>query len=363
MIAGKKHIALLCSRLDLPGGIERAIVNTAGLFAEKGHRVTLVILDETADSFYPVHPAIWIVQQPLSFGITKEGNLITRKIRMLSDVLKLRKLLKETLPDFLIATEYPFAAAAILAGAGKRSNIASWEHHHLYELKRNIFWHKIFKFTYPRLDTIVCLNEDEKKLFEPVNHNPVVIPNFISPALSRSPLSSKMILTVARLAHVKGIDLLISTAKILFAKHPDWKWKVIGSNGKDNIVADVIRQEGLSNHLIIQAPVDHNIMPEYQNACMYVMTSRHECFPMTLLEAQSAGLPCIAFDCETGPRHIIRHDENGLLVEKENTLRMADAISSLIKDEEKRRKMGEKAWENISRFSPENIYALWKQVF
>ncbi|MBL0131796.1 MAG: glycosyltransferase [Chitinophagaceae bacterium] len=31
-----------------------------------------------------------------------------------------------------------------------------------------------------------------------------------------------------------------------------------------------------------------------------MMTSRNECFPMTLLEAMSVGLPCISVDCETG---------------------------------------------------------------
>ena len=116
---------------------------------------------------------------------------------MLSDVLKLRKLLRETMPDCLIATEYPFAAAAILAGAGRKSNVVSWEHHHLYELKRNIFWHKIFKYTYPRLDTIVCLNEDEKKLFEPINNQSVVIPNFITITEDAALLNDGCSLTVA----------------------------------------------------------------------------------------------------------------------------------------------------------------------
>lgn len=339
------------------------MVNTAGLFADKGHRVTLVVLDDTDRTFYPLHPAVWLVQQPLSFGITKEGNLVTRKIRMLSDVLKLRKLLRETLPDFIIATEYPFAAAAILAGAGKRSNVVSWEHHHLYELKRNIFWHKIFKFTYPRMDGIICLNDDERKLFEAVNNRITVIPNFITPSGQQSTLENKTILTIARLAHVKGIDLLIRAAKIVLDKHPDWTWKLIGSNEETAAISEIIKQEGLADRLILQTPKDHMVNGEYAAASMYVMTSRHECFPMTLLEAQATGLPCIAFDCETGPRHIIVHGENGMLVEKENPTRMADAISGLINNEDRRKVMGNKAKANIARFSPETVYDLWKKTF
>ncbi|MBK8142709.1 MAG: glycosyltransferase [Chitinophagaceae bacterium] len=93
------------------------------------------------------------------------------------------------------------------------------------------------------------------------------------------------------------------------------------------------------------------------------MTSRNECFPMTLLEAQSAGLPCISFDCDSGPRHIIKNEENGILVEKENTLQLAAAVSSLIMDEAKRKKMGELAFNNIQEFSPGKIYQLWKELF
>ncbi|MBK8142711.1 MAG: hypothetical protein IPK57_18195 [Chitinophagaceae bacterium] len=78
-MATSNHIVILCSRLDLPGGIERAVVNTANLFSEKGHSVSLVILDETRNSFYPVHPSVEIIHQSLSFGITPEGNVISGK--------------------------------------------------------------------------------------------------------------------------------------------------------------------------------------------------------------------------------------------------------------------------------------------
>lgn len=358
----KKHIAILCSRLDLPGGIERAIVNTANLFAQKEHQVTIVILDETKSSFYPLLPAVQVIQQPLSFGITPEGNVISRKIKLLTDVLKLRKLLKDLKADLVIASEYPFAAAAILAGTKKISKIVSWEHHHYYELKRNVFWNKVFRLTYPRLDAVVCLNNDEKMLFASINHNPVVIPNFIEPS-PPSLLTNKLILTVGRLTAVKGTDFLLQTAKLVLHEHPTWQWKLIGDGDMKEQVIQFIEKENLQNRLIIQPPVSHSIISEYQNASLYVMTSRNECFPMTLLEAQSVGLPCISFDCDSGPRHIIKNEENGLLVEKGNSSQLAAAASSLIMDDAKRKQMGELAINNIQQFSPDNIYQLWKQLF
>ena len=353
------HIAILCSRLDLPGGIERAVINTANLFVQNGKKVTLLILDETSTSYYPVLPAVQLIRQPLSFGITPDGNVVTRKIKWLGDILKLRKLIKDLQADIIIASEYPFAVAAILAGGRKQSRVVAWEHHHYYELKRNLFWNKMFHLTYPRLDTIICLNEDEKKIFQPIHKQPVVIPNYILPA-AVSTGATKQILTVARLTDVKGIDFLLQAAKQVLNKYPGWQWKLIGDGEQQTDVLQFIERENLQNKLILQIPVDYNLEAEYQQASLYVMTSRNECFPMTLLEAQSAGLPCIAFNCDTGPRHIITR-ENGILVEKENTGQLAEAISMLIEDDEKRKRMSHNAIHTVQRFSPAAIYSLWEQ--
>ncbi len=336
-------------------------MNTANLFSTKDHKVTIVVLDETAKSFYPVDPRVQLVQHPLSFGITREGNPFTRKLKLLGDVLKLRRLLKQLQPGIVIASEYPLAAAAILSRARKRSKVVSWEHHHFSELEKNLFWTKVFQLTYPLLDAVVCLNEDEKKLFQVVNSKPVVIPNFVQQAPTQAALDNKNILTVARIAHVKGIDLLLRAAGIVFEKHPDWKWKIIGQPDQDDMINRLIREQGLSGNLFIQPPIDHNIASEYQNVSMYVMTSRNECFPMTLLEAMSNGVPCIAFDCETGPRHIINNQENGQLVEKENPAKLAEVIISLVNDESNRKQMGENAFRSVQRFSPTAIYQLWKE--
>lgn len=361
-LSKSQHIAILCTRLDLPGGIERAIVNVANLFTEKSHKVSLVILDETADSFYPINGSINIIREKLSFGITKEGNIISRKIRLLTDVLKLRKILKQLTADVIIATEYPFAIAASLTGAKKRSKILSWEHHHFYELEKNNFWERLFRISYPKLDAIVCLNADEKKLFEQLNSNTAVIPNFINVNPQPQPKPQPLLLTIARLAPVKGINLLLETAAIVLKHHPEWRWKIIGDGEMKNDVLSFIESKGLSNRLILQPPVDHKVEDEYKQAAIYVMTSEHECFPMTLLEAMSAGTPCIAVDCETGPRHIIRNHEDGLLIKERDAQNLAAAISSLMTDEQRRIQMGEKAFEDIQRFSSERIYQLWQDV-
>jgi glycosyltransferase involved in cell wall biosynthesis len=360
-MAVSKHIVIISSHLNLAGGYERIVPYTANLFAEKGIQTTLVILGDTAESFYPINKKVHVIQKNADFGITQKGNIISRKIKMLRDLLTLRKVIKELRADTVICTEYPFAVGAILCGGKKYSKIASWEHTHFNVNIKNTFWTKLFKFTYPKLDVIVCLNKNEKELFKPLNNNITVIPNFVVPIDTIPLLRSKVILTIARLTAVKGITHLLQTAKLVLLQHPDWQWKVIGAGEMKNDVLHFIEKENLQTKLILQEPVSHNIQSEYQKASLYVMSSINECFPMALLEALSNGLPCISFDCDTGPRHIITNNEDGLLVEKENFCKLAEAIASLINDEQQRKKMGAAAIINMQRFSPDAVYKQWEE--
>jgi glycosyltransferase involved in cell wall biosynthesis len=363
LISEKNHIAILCSRLDLPGGIERAIVNAANLFAQKANKVAIIILDTTGKSFYPVHPSIQIIQQPLSFGITTEGNIISRKLRLLSDVLKLKRIIKNLKADVVISTEYPFTVAAALARAKKYTRLYSWEHHHHAWLQKNKFWTFLCKQAYPKLSGIICLNKTEAEYYKDTAPS-FVIPNFIENRSGElSSCTNKTILSVGWLIPRKGIDLMLQAAKTILTAYPDWTWKLIGEGEMKEQVEQFIQTEKLEGRFILQAPVNSEIMQEYLNASIYVMSSRFEAFPMVLLEAMSVGLPCVSFDCPSGPSDIITNNIDGIIVEKENINQLTTAILTLITSEEKRKEMGEAAFINVQRFSPDNIYELWKQLF
>jgi glycosyltransferase involved in cell wall biosynthesis len=84
---------------------------------------------------------------------------------------------------------------------------------------------------------------------------------------------------------------------------------------------------------------------------------------MVLLEAMSYGVPCISFDCDTGPRHIIQHGETGILVQKENPTALVEAISSLIDDKQKRQELSKRALVRSRDFSSEKTYDLWNRLF
>jgi glycosyltransferase involved in cell wall biosynthesis len=175
-------------------------------------------------------------------------------------------------------------------------------------------------------------------------------------------LDNKKVLMVARYNDAKGYHYMVEAWQKVYQRHPDWILNVYGSGELHNDVVRLIQEHHLSNSMILHEPVD-NIMEQYLDSSIYVMSSRYEAFPMVLLEAMACGVPCVSFDCPWGPRNIIRHGEDGLLVDYLDSQALADGICRLIEDASLRKQMGAKAHQNIQRFSQDAVMQQWGELF
>jgi glycosyltransferase involved in cell wall biosynthesis len=104
------------------------------------------------------------------------------------------------------------------------------------------------------------------------------------------------------------------------------------------------------------------IAREYRNASLYVMSSRWEGLPMTLLEAQHFGLPSVSTDCPTGPREVLSGG-SGLLVKPEDHMALANGLIDLLCQPEKRAEMAAAARKNVLRYQSEVIRREWECLF
>jgi glycosyltransferase involved in cell wall biosynthesis len=357
------HICIVCSRLDLQGGIERACVNLADLFYQYKHKVTILILDSTAELFYPVKEGIIIVQENLHFGITEKGNTLIRKAQFLKHIVRLRSIYKNMAADFIISTEYSLTIPSFIASNRLAAKLIGWEHHHFFWMQKNTFWDLLFRYAYPKLCIIVSQNSTEKKLFETMGCKAEVIPYVVPQQNKTALLKAKCILSVGWLIKRKGVDLIPAVAEKVFNQHPDWTWKIIGEGEEFLSLKSRLQSRGLEKKVIIQKPGSPHLDKEYLEASVFVLLSRFECLPLVLLEATTFGVPCVAFDCPTGPADIIHNNSDGYLVVQEDVNAMADAINSLLGDELKRLKFGQEAYRNSRRYAGETIYGKWMKLF
>jgi Glycosyltransferase len=75
---------------------------------------------------------------------------------------------------------------------------------------------------------------------------------------------------------------------------------------------------------------------------IFCLTSYKEGLPIAMIEAMASSLPIVGTDAE-GIRDVIRHRENGFLVEIDNVEALTTALGSLIDDDNLRRNMGRRS--------------------
>lgn len=189
----------------------------------------------------------------------------------------------------------------------------------------------------------------------------VYIPHALEyiPAVN-SDLDKKSIISVGRLSKEKGFTTLIDVFNLVNKKYPDWKLNIIGDGAEKEAILKQIKHYNLEDNVIMHGYGDRLLIEkELLNSSIYVMSSFEESFGLVLIEAQSFGIPCVAFDSAQGATEIIRNNENGCLIKGRNIEEMANKIGLLIDDINARKKFGYAAKKNALKYSIINVAELW----
>ena len=174
------------------------------------------------------------------------------------------------------------------------------------------------------------------------------------PALRPHPLQpERTMLCIARLEYSKGIDVLLHAwSRMLHA--PD-AWRTSFTPQLLLIGDGVLRRqlERMVADLAIQDSVTFlgakkTVLADLQKAWGFVLPSRWEGMPNALLEAMACGLPCVATRV-SGSEDILISGQNGLLVEPEQPIEMAQALRHIIEDADLAQRLGAEARATVER--------------
>lgn len=353
------------------GGAERVAVNLADHWANKGWDVTVVTLASEAMDFYELTPAVKRVALNLPGG---NGKLLPAIAANLPRIIALRKILRRIKPEVALAIMLTPNILLSLAAHGDKELVAvGSEHLHPPALPMAKHWEFLRSYFYGRLNAVAALTSESshwlslntraRKVCVIPNHIPFPFSNQ-EPILDNHivPTERRILLAVGRLCDQKGFDLLIRVFGRLSIRFPDWILVILGEGPDREALEAQVRATGLIDRVLMPGRAG-NMVDWYEAADLFVMSSRYEGFGNTLLEAMAHGVPAVSFDCDTGPRDIIRNEVDGLIVPNGDLDAMETSLARLIDDENLRHRLGERAIEVRERFSADKVAHLWEQLF
>jgi glycosyltransferase involved in cell wall biosynthesis len=163
----------------------------------------------------------------------------------------------------------------------------------------------------------------------------------------------RMIICVARLEYVKGVDVLLHAWGRMINAPSEWRTHLkprLCLVGTGRLRPQL---ERIAAELNIQDSVEFlglrlDVVDLLQQSWGFVLPSRNEGMPNALLEAMACGLPCIA-TCVSGSEDVITDGFNGILVEPEQPAQMAQALRRLIEETELVQRLRQEARTTVVR--------------
>lgn len=365
-------IVFIIDQVYLHGGIERVLSIKANYFAEiKENEVYIITTEQKKEvPCYEFSNKIIFKDLGINYKRGKSYFHPSNLKRLPHHILKVKSCIKKIDPDIVIVCSHSTDTYFIPFINKKVPKVKEFHYSKHIEIKnrknpRSLtkkYFFKFADFVESKYDQLVVLNQEEVNYY--TTNNTTVIPNPLTFFPSEvSKLSSNIVITAGRIAHVKGYDLLIDIWNSVSIKNNNWQLHIYGGGDINytKMLQDKIDGYGLEEVIVLKG-ASPDIQTKMLNSSIFVMTSHNECFPLVLLEAQACGLPIISFDCPNGPRNIINAD-NGVLVPMYDNEVFVDQLTQLMDKREELKKLGKNARENSSKYKLESVMCLWEKLF
>jgi D-inositol-3-phosphate glycosyltransferase len=188
------------------------------------------------------------------------------------------------------------------------------------------------------------------------------------------PPCGRMLLFVGRIEPLKGLDILLQAIAYL-RKQPGMSehqfcLTVIGgepdaldANQEMQRIQALRQQFGLQDLVTFLGKRSQDTLPYYYSAAeAVVVPSFYESFGMVALEAMACGTPVVASQVG-GLAFLVKNGETGFTVPVDDPIALADHLSLLLRDEDLRSRLGQRATEEAKSYSWEQITAQLVQVY
>lgn len=357
-ILNMKKIAFIINKLS-GGGAERVLSILANKFSEDYNVDIITIFSDEVK--YNIDENISIIHI--------KGKSKFKLIRFYQKLRAIRKQIRRNKYDYVISFLYDVNIYTILSliNYNKTKLIVS-ERNDPFNEPQSKWIRRIRDFLYKKPETIVFQTVEAQQYFDnKIKKHTFVISNPLNPKLQNyNDLidcdKKNIIIGVGRLEEQKDFKTLIKAFAIFRHSNNNFKLMIYGDGPQKQELIDFVKVLKIEDSVIFSGFID-NIYEEMAKSKIFVLTSKFEGISNALMEAMALGLPSISTDCPIyGSRSLIKHGENGFLVDIGDYEKIAYYLTLLANDNV--------IYENVSRQSRDikktnsvnNIYSIWKEV-
>ena len=293
-------------------------------------------------------------------------------------IFKLHRLLKEEQPDYLmihILTPIPLLLLFFCKYNTKFIlRISGYPH---VGFLRGFLWKlvnkKIYKVLSPSEKTKKLLenkkifsNEKIQIIFEPIINLELIKKKKMRPSDDIFKKNDNYVISIGRLTKQKNFEFLINSFDKILKKIPNLKLIICGVGEEENSLKLLIKKKKREKNIFLAGYVE-NIFFAIKNSKFFVLTSEWEDPGFVIIESMFSNKIVLSSNCESGPKEIISHKENGYLFKKNDSIDFINnfiEINNLIENNSQNiTKMKIRAKQKTLNYSLFRHYLILKKIF
>lgn len=377
----QRHIAFYIGSLQ-KGGAERVFLNLAEFFESIHYKVTIVT-QRIGENEYPLPAGVNRIMSDLTIGEESRSRILnyTRRIS------KLRSIWKRIKPDLVLSCIGKNNFQAIESTLGLQTKVVVSV---VSDPKREYgtrTMRVLAKTLFGLADGIVLQTKESKEFFPNYLDKKIVImqnalnPLFFIPRFEG--VRDKTIISVGRLDKNKNQAMIIKAFAELSKDYPNYRLFLYGEGEERANLELLIKEldskevkskkldskELQTKKLLLKEKIDmpgmiQDVPGTIYQAGIFVLSSYVEGMPNSLLEAMALGIPSISTDCPCGgPKEMIQHQTNGLLVPTGDVKELVKAMKYLLDNPQKTEELGKNACKIQQQLSPDRTNGNWQGYF
>ena len=286
-------LAFVCDSMNA-GGAERVIANLSSEFVNKNIQTFIITMSNDSSCFYKLNSDVRLL------------NLASNKSRFIRPLVKtfnLIKLLKKERFDVVVSFLPHVNVECCIACKWTQTPFIVSERNNPYVDPKNYLLKTLKDLSFLYADGCVFQTEFAKNYFDPLiqlKSSIILNPIRINDNFENSLLKEKTIIAVGRLTEQKNYKYLIDSFSLFLKNnHDDYRLHIYGTGHLKLELTEYCKQLNLLDSVEFFGN-DPDWLIKEANSSIFVLSSIYEGMPNSLLEALSAGIPCLSTDCPAG---------------------------------------------------------------